>query len=431
MLYNNLSVNDAGHLTFAGADVAELAEEYGTPLYVMDESQIRKNARIYVDAMKKYFPEGSGPLYAGKALCFKGIYPIVQEEGMRADVVSAGEIYTALAAGFPSDRLFFHGTNKTDEEIFYALTQNVGYFITDNLNELKELDRQAGSLGKKQKVLLRVTVGIDSHTMEAINTGKVDSQFGVPIETGQAEEFLKEALACKNLDIRGLHSHIGSQIFESEPFLRQADILLSFAVSMREKLGWTAEILNLGGGFGVPYTEKDPEMNIPKMIQEISEHIHENCAANDFPVPVILMEPGRSIVANAGITLYTCGGTKKITGYRNYATVDGGMTDNPRYALYKCDYTVLNASRMNAPKDFVCTVAGRCCESGDRIQEEISIAEPSRGDILAVLTTGAYNYSMSMNYNRMPRPALVFVKDGESTLKVRRQTFEDLLECEL
>lgn len=431
MLYDNLSVNDAGHLTFAGADVTELAEEYGTPLYVMDENQIRKNARTYVDAMKKYFPEGSGPLYAGKALCFKGIYPIVEEEGMRADVVSAGEIYTALAAGFPSERLFFHGTNKTDEEIFYALTQNVGYFITDNLNELKELDRQAGSLGKKQKVLLRVTVGIDSHTMEAINTGKVDSQFGVPIETGQAEEFLKEALACKNLDVRGLHSHIGSQIFESEPFLRQADILLSFAVSMREKLGWTAEILNLGGGFGVPYTEKDPKMDIPRMIREISEHIHENCAANDFPVPVILMEPGRSIVANAGITLYTCGGTKKITGYRNYATVDGGMTDNPRYALYKCDYTVLNASRMNAPQDFICTIAGRCCESGDRIQEEIPIAEPSRGDILAVLTTGAYNYSMSMNYNRMPRPALVFVKDGESTLKVRRQTFEDLLECEL
>ena len=431
MLYDNLSVNDRGHLEIAGFDACDLAETFGTPLYLLDEDVVRANCRAYASAMQEFFPEGSAPLYAGKALCFRGIYPIIESEGMRADVVSPGEIYTALSAGFPAEKLYFHGSNKTDDDIAYAIREHVGTFVTDNRNELLVLNEKAGEAGIRQKVLLRVTVGIDSHTLAAINTGKVDSQFGVAIETGQAEEFLQEALAAPNIEVIGFHSHIGSQIFESEPFCRQVDILLGFADQMRRNLGFTAQILNLGGGFGVPYVESDPPLDIRARIAEISEHLHASCGKLGFPLPVILMEPGRSIVAAAGVTLYKAGGVKEIPGYRNYVSVDGGMTDNPRYALYQSSYTVLNASRMTEEADYLCTVAGRCCESGDRIQEDIRIPRPARGDVIAVLTTGAYNYAMSSNYNKVPRPALVILHDGEARLAVRRQTWEDLAACEL
>lgn len=431
MLYDFLSENDAGHLTIRGTDALDLAHEFGTPLYVLDEDRVRENCRKYTEAMKKYLPEGSFPLYAGKALCFRGIYPVVGDEGLGADVVSPGEIYTALSSDFPSDKLYFHGTNKTDADIAYALDRGVGTFICDNPNELEALDREAGQRAIRQRILLRVTVGLDPHTLEAIKTGKVDSQFGVPIETGQALKFVREALACENLELLGFHSHIGSQIFESDPFLDQVDILVRFAAQVRNELGYTAQIFNLGGGFGVRYVESDPVMDIESGIRDIGRHLEAGCKAADFPLPVILMEPGRSIVADAGVTLYETGGIKNVAGYRDYVTVDGGMTDNPRYALYKSAYTVLNAGRMSAPADFTCTIAGRCCESGDRIAENIRITRPERGDILAVLTTGAYNYSMASNYNRVPRPALVMLKYGVPRLAVRRETFEDLVEREL
>ena len=431
MLYDNLSVNDRGHLEVAGLDTVDLAAEYGTPLYLLDEDRVRAHCRTYVEAMRKYFPEGSVPLYAGKALCFKGIYPVVDSEGLSADVVSPGEIYTALAAGFPAGKLYFHGTNKTDEDIAYGLRSRVGFFIVDNPNELRALNAEAGRQGVHQKILLRVTVGLDPHTLEAINTGRVDSQFGVPIETGQAARFVEEAMAQENLELFGFHSHIGSQIFESDSFCDQADILIRFAKEMKEKLDYTARIFNIGGGFGVRYVESDPEVDIAGNILEISDHLRKGCAQAGIPMPVILMEPGRSIVADAGVTLYTTGGIKTVEGYRDYVTVDGGMTDNPRYALYKSAYTVLNASHADQAADFTCTIAGRCCESGDRIAEEIQIAKPRRGDIIAVLTTGAYNYAMSMNYNRVPRPALVMLHEGTARLAVRRQTFEDLVACEL
>ncbi len=431
MLYDNLSVNSSGHLTIAGFDACDLAAEFGTPLYVLDEDRVRANCRVYADAMREHFPEGSMPLYASKALCFKGIYPVVADEGLGADVVSGGEIATALAAGFPADRLYFHGTNKTDADIAYGVEQGVGCFVVDNANELEVLGREATERGITQRVLLRVTVGLDPHTLEAINTGRVDSQFGVPIETGQALRFVVQAVGTPGIEVVGFHSHIGSQIFEATSFCDQVDRLLAFACSVRDEMGYVASTFNLGGGFGVRYVESDPQVDIAANIAAIAEHLRAGCADANYPVPRVLMEPGRSIVADAGTTLYTTGGTKHVEGYRDYVTVDGGMTDNPRYALYRSAYTVLNASRAATTADFECTIAGRCCESGDRIAENISLVRPVRGDIIAVLTTGAYNFAMSSNYNRVLRPALVMLHDGEARLAVRRQTVEDLLALEL
>lgn len=431
MLYDNLGTNDRGHLTIGGVDTVQLAEEFGAPLYVLDEDQVRANCRTYRQAMARWMPAGSMPLFAGKALCFKGLYPVLEEEGMGADVVSPGEIYTALAGGFPAEKLYFHGNNKTDEDLAYALDNGVGCFIVDNHQELARLNQAAGERGRRQRVLLRVTPGIDPHTLQAINTGRIDCQFGVPIETGQAARFVAEALTMEHLEVEGFHSHIGSQIFEAEPFCDAVDILLDFAQGLRQDLGFVARTFNLGGGFGVRYRESDPVVDIPANIQALSEHLRQGCQEKAYPLPRILLEPGRSIVANAGLTLYQTGGIKTIEGYRSYVTVNGGMTDNPRYALYRSPYTVLPASRMEEPRDFVCTLAGRCCESGDLIQEDILLPRPERGDLLAVLSTGAYNFSMASNYNRLCRPALVMVRDGQARLAVRRQTFADLAACDL
>lgn len=431
MLYDNLSVNEAGHLTIGGVDTAWLAEKYGTALYVLDEDKIRENCRRYKTAMKEHFAEDSLPLFAGKALCFKGMYRILEEEGLCADVVSPGELYTALAAGFPPERLFFHGNNKTDEDIRYGVDSRIGFFIVDNEHELEILNAYAEAQGLRQKVLLRVTPGIDPHTLEAINTGRIDCQFGRPIETGQAAAFVETALAKENIEVWGFHSHIGSQIFDSQPFCDAVDILLHFAKDMREDFGFVARIFNLGGGFGVRYVDSDPQVDIPGNIRALSEHLKAGCEALDYPQPRIYMEPGRSIVADAGLTLYTAGGVKDIKGYRSYVTVDGGMTDNPRYALYGAKYTVLMANRMQDVPEGNYTVAGRCCESGDLIQEGVSLPTPNRGDLIAVLTTGAYNFAMSSNYNRICRPAVVLLRRGVDTLAVRRQTFEDLMACDL
>lgn len=431
LIYNYLGINTAGHLTIGGLDATELAAEYGTPLYLLDEDAVRANCRTYVDAMHKYFGPDSAPLYASKALCFKGIYSVAESEGMCVDAVSPGEIYTALAAGFPADKIFFHGTNKTDDDIEYGVRSGIGYFIVDNMNELKVLDKVAGEHGIVQKVLLRLTVGLDPHTLEAINTGRVDSQFGVPIDTGQADGFVRAALACSNIDVRGFHSHVGSQIFESDSFIRQAEKLAEYAASVNSGTGYEADILNIGGGFGVRYVEEDPVLDIPARIAEVASALRAKCNELGLSFPTVYMEPGRSIVAGAGVTLYTAGGVKEVEGYRNYVTIDGGMTDNPRFALYGARYTILNASRMNESADYECTIAGRCCESGDRIAENVSIARPERGDIIATLTTGAYNYSMSSNYNRIPKPPIVMISGGKARLAVRRETYEDMMRCEL
>ncbi len=424
LLHENLGIS-GDNLTFAGYDTVELAKKYGTPLMLLDENKIRNTIRTYKTAMKKYFGEKSCPLFASKALSFVGIYQIAKEEGICTDIVSIGELYTAIKAGFPLENAFFHGNCKTDSDIKFAIEQGIGFFIVDTYDELYAIDKIAGELNVKQKILFRITPGIDPHTHQAISTGKVDSKFGTAIETGQAFEITKTALTLKNIDLRGFHCHIGSQIFEIEPFCDAADIMISFIGDIREKLGYTAEYLNLGGGFGVRYVESDPRIDYSDNIRRISEHIDSYCTTNNLPHPVILMEPGRSIVADSGMTIYTVGSVKEITGYKNYVAIDGGMSDNPRYALYQSAYTVLCANKMNEKADYVCTIAGRLCESGDLIQEDVTIPKVQRGDNIAVLVTGAYNYSMASNYNRLPRPAVILLGETDRVV-IKRESFDDV-----
>jgi diaminopimelate decarboxylase len=431
MLHNNLSVNNEGHLTIAGVDSVYLAKKYGTPLYVLDEDLVRENMRVQDSALKKYVNDRSMILYASKALSFKEMYRIAKDENIGVDVVSSGELYTALAAGFPADRIFFHGSSKTDFDICYGIDSRVGCFMVDNFEELDRISCFAGEKGVTQKVILRLTPGIDLHTFEAVKTGLVDSKFGVAIETNQAIEFFRRVLNTPNVELIGFHCHIGSQCFDMQPFLDGADIMLDFIKQVKDEYGYAPEILNIGGGLGVRYVESDPEVKYDEWIKEIADHIKAKCAALSIDVPAILMEPGRSIVAAAGTTLYTVNSIKTIPGYKSYISIDGGMTDNPRYALYGSKYTTLIANRADQPADFKCDLAGRCCESGDVIGIDLMMQHAERGDIAAVLVTGAYNYSMASNYNRVPRPAIVMIKGGEDRLVLRRETFEDIVACDL
>lgn len=431
MLYENLGINDAGHLTFAGYDTTDLAAQYGTALLLMDENMIRSRCREYIRAMEQYLPAGSRPLYASKAFSVKRIYEIMAEENMGIDVVSSGELHTALRAGFPLENAYFHGNSKTDRDIQYAMDRGIGYFVCDNLDELDVIDREAGLRNIRQKVLLRLTPGIDPHTHEKINTGKIDSKFGAAIETGQAEELVLRTLSKKNVELRGYHCHIGSMIFSTEPHRDAAYMMLRFAAQIRDKHGYSPAIVNLGGGPGVPYTENHEKVDYTDFIRQIGEAVGTVCEEFRLTPPAIYMEPGRSIVADAGITLYTVASIKKIKHFKNYVAIDGGMTDNPRYTLYESAYTVLCANRMNDVKDFFCTIAGCCCESGDLIQENVLMPEPKRGDLIAVLTTGAYNYSMASNYNRVPRPPVVMIGENGPYTAVRRETWEDLLNCDI
>ncbi len=426
MLHENLSVNEKNHLEIAGVDTVDLAKKYGTPLYVMDEERIRHNARVYINAMKKYMGEGSRPLFASKACCFKRLYSIIAEEGMATDLVSPGELYTAKMAGFPLENSYFHGNNKTDADIEFAIDSGVGHFIADNREELDAISRIAGERGITQKVILRLTPGIDPHTQAKISTGKVDSKFGTAIETGQAMEIVRYTLSLANIELEGFHCHIGSQIFEYESFSDAAEIMLRFMKEVKETLCYEVPVLNLGGGFGVRYVESDPAIDYEANIRGLAALIKKHCEELGINQPTILMEPGRSIVADSGLTLYTVGSLKTITGYKSYVSIDGGMPDNPRYALYESDYTVLLANKANDKAELQATVAGRCCESGDLIQEDVMLPRAERGDTMAVLVTGAYNYSMASNYNRLPRPAVVMVRDGDSYVAVRRETYEDI-----
>lgn len=431
MLHDNYTVGENGHLFVGGCDTVSLAGKYGTPLYVIDEDKVRRSMRKFREIMQKYFPAGSRVLYASKALSYVDIYRVAASEGLGADVVSSGEIYTALKGGLPGSAMYFHGNNKTDEDIEYALGAGVGTFVADCREELEYLDAAARRIGKKQDVLLRITPGIDPHTHKKVVTGSVDSKFGTPIETGQAYELVRFALGLKNITLRGFHSHIGSQIFDSGPFSDAAEIMMRFIADLPGKLGYTAEYLNLGGGYGVTYTEDRADLDADRVLREISEKLTGLAGEFGIEVPKIIIEPGRALVAAAGVTLYTVGSVKNIPGYRTYVSIDGGMPDNPRYALYQSDYTALIASRAVEPASQRVTIAGRCCESGDLIQENAPLQSCKRGDILAVLVTGAYNYSMASNYNRIPRPAMVSVSGGKDRLVVRRESFEDLVRNEL
>ena len=426
MICSNISKNK-NTLYFANVSTAEMAKKYGTPLYLMDEDKIRSNCRVYKNAMDKYFDGNAMPLYASKASSFKRIYEIIKEEGLGIDVVSSGEIYTALKAGLSLENAYFHSNNKTDWDIEFAIDNKIGYFVVDNAEELEVINETAGKKGIVQKILLRLTPGIDTHTYEAINTGKVDSKFGSAIETGQAEEITKYALSLKNIDLAGFHCHIGSQVFDSDTFFRSSEIMLSYMAEIKSKYNFEARELSLGGGYGVRYVETDPCIDIDENIKTVAERVKEYCEKFSLKIPKILMEPGRSIVADAGMTIYTVGTVKTIPGYKNYVSIDGGMTDNPRFALYGSEYTVLLANKVDEKADFSCSVVGRCCESGDIIQENVMLPRPVRGDLVAVCTTGAYNYSMASNYNRLPRPPIVMLSGGKDYVAVKRETLDDII----
>ncbi|MBR0081637.1 MAG: diaminopimelate decarboxylase [Clostridia bacterium] len=431
MLSDNLTVN-GNALYFDGRNVCELAAKYGTPLYLMDEDRIRARCREYRAAMRAAFGEKSAVLYAAKASAYKQMFRIMHEEGMHADVVSSGELYTALQAGFPAERLWFHSSNKTDEDLRLALQSNVGRIVADSMEELAALQRIAAKTGKVPEILLRLTPGIDPHTFEAVATGQVDSKFGFGIETGAAEEAVRFALSLSSVRLVGFHCHVGSQVFDSDVFLRSAKIMLAFMAEVRDTFGYVADVLDLGGGYGVRYLPSDPELHLSANIAEIGAFLLAECDRLAYPLPLIALEPGRSLVADAGLTVYTVGVVKPIPGVRTYVSVDGGMTDNIRHALYGAPYTVLPASRMDEPPAMRATVVGRCCESGDVIQPDVPLPGTlQRGDLLAVCTTGAYHYSMASNYNRLPRPPIVMLRNGDDYLAVRRETLDDLLQCDL
>lgn len=427
ILYKHFDTNEKGHLTVGGLDTVELAQEYGTPAYILDENVIRENCRVYKQAAIDAFGADALPLYASKALCFTGVYRIAAEEGLGIDCVSGGELYTAKRAGFPAERIYFHGNNKTDRDIADAMDMGVGTFVVDNEDELAAVSAEAVRRGITQRILLRITPGIDPHTHRAIMTGNVDSKFGSAIVTGQAMRIVKKAIAADGVKLAGLHCHIGSQIFDVEPFAEAADIMIRFIAAIKKECAYEIRELNLGGGLGVRYTEYDREIDYADAIHKIAAVVTGFCRDNGIAMPRVILEPGRSLVAAAGVTLYTVGSVKEITGFKNYISVDGGMPDNPRYALYQSQYTALIANRATAPRDYRATLAGRCCESGDLLGEDMEIQKARRGDILAVLVTGAYNYSMASNYNRLPRPPVILVKDGKARVAVRRETYEDLV----
>ena len=389
-----LGVNQQGHLTIGGCDTVLLAEQYGTPLYVMDEEGIRAACRSYRSSIDRFYGGRGMVCYASKAFCCKEICRIMDAEQMGLDVVSEGELYTALAAGFPAERICFHGNNKTDHELKYALQSGIGLFIVDNRYELERLNRFAGELGVKAQIAFRIKPGVDAHTHDFVRTGQIDSKFGVALETGEAMEIVLEALRMEHLCLKGVHCHIGSQIFELEPFELAAQRMVEFMAQVRDRTGYVIEQLDLGGGFGICYTQQDAALRYDSYMEKVSVVVKSCCERLNFPQPFMMLEPGRSIVGPSGITLYT-------------------------------------ANRMDQPKTATVTLAGKCCESGDLLGEHMPIQPVQSGDIVAVLSTGAYNYSMASNYNRLCRPAVVMVKDGQPRLIVRRESLEDLLRNDL
>lgn len=427
----HLDVNALGHLTVGGKDTVELAEEYGTPLYVMSEGEIRDSCRRYRRSMEEFYGGRGLVAYASKAFCCKALCRIAEEEGLGLDVVSAGELYTAQAAGFPAEKIIFHGNNKTPDELAMALDYGVGRIVVDNFTELRLLNTMSAAVGKTAGVMLRVKPGIDAHTHNFVRTGQIDSKFGFALETGEAMEAVREALSEKRLVLRGLHCHIGSQIFDIEPFCHAARVMLELMDAVRRETGATLPELNLGGGFGIQYIPENDPVSGDRYMAEVSKTVKAVCRRLDFPMPFILIEPGRSIVGAAGLTLYRVGGVKEIPGVRTYVSVDGGMSDNPRYALYQSEYTFLAPARAEEPRSRVVTVAGKCCESGDLLGENVALQEVQPGELLAVLCTGAYNYSMASNYNRIPRPPVVLVGEKGHRVIIRRESLAELVERDL
>ncbi len=422
-----LNVNEKGHLEIGGCDTVDLANKYGTPLYVVDENEIRKNCRAFVKSIEDNYGGHGTVAYASKAFSCMEMYRICKQENMSIDTVSAGEIYTALKAGFPAERIYFHGNNKTLEEIEFALDNKVGRIVVDNLTELETLEKAAERKNVTAKIMFRIKPGIDAHTHSFIRTGQIDSKFGLALENGEAMVGVKKALALKNVELCGLHCHIGSQIFDISPFELAAEVMMDFIAKIKTETGTEIKELNLGGGFGIKYTGEDKPAPYSDYMNRVAAVIKRKAQEHSMELPFIIIEPGRSIAGAAGITLYTVGAVKEIENVRTYVSIDGGMTDNPRYILYQSTYEIMCADKADEPKTEKITLAGKCCESGDLIQENAMIQKVVPGDTIAVLSTGAYNYSMASNYNRIGRPAVVMTNNGESRIIVNRESFEDLV----
>ena len=428
---NCLNINSDGHLTIGGCDTVELVEQFGTPLYVMSEDKIRDTCRRYVQSINEHYEGYGAPIYASKAFCCKEICRIVDSEGLDMDAVSAGEIFTIISAGVSPSKIHFHGNNKTYSELEYAIDCGVGDIVADNFDDFKRINEISQNKNVVTNISLRIKPGIDAHTHQFIKTGQIDSKFGFSLETGEALRAIEYALTFKNINILGLHCHIGSQIFDIEPFVLAAEVMLGFYNELKVKFNLNLVQLNLGGGFGIKYLEDDSAVPYENYMKSVSSAVHNRCAEYGLDVPKVFIEPGRSIVGEAGITLYKIGNIKEIEGIRNYVSVDGGMGDNPRYALYQADYTCLIANKAGEKADYTATIAGKYCESGDLIQENTQIQTPENGDILAVLSTGAYNYSMASNYNRNMRPPCVMIKNGEPRIIIKGESLEDLVKNDI
>lgn len=419
------------HLLFGGCDTVALAKKYGTPLYVISEEHIRERCReIQRDFLLKY--NRTKAFYASKAFLTMKMCRIISEEGLGLDVVSGGELFTAIKAGFPMEDVIFHGNNKSLEEIELALSNDVGRIAVDNLDELAMIQEAAERLDKKTKILFRISPGIEAgDTHEYIFTGHKDSKFGIPLEQNIIKKAIADVMNSSHMEFMGFHFHVGSQLFRYDSHVAAVHVLIRLMEYIKNEMGVFTQELNIGGGFGIRYVEEDESKPLSFFVDAIMESIIQGCENANIDVPLIMIEPGRWIVGEAGITLYTIGSIKEIPGTRTYISVDGGMPDNPRPALYQAKYRAVVANKMGQELEKQVTVAGKCCESGDILIENIKLPKIESGDILAVFSTGAYNYSMSSNYNRLPRPAVVLVNSGNDELMVKRESYEDLIRNEV
>ncbi len=427
-----LKINDKGQLEIGGVVATDLAKKFGTPLYVIDVEHIEKMCETFKQTLIKEYPN-STVSYASKAFCCRDIYRIISKFDLGADVVSAGELFTALSVGFEPNKLCFHGNNKTSDELEYAVKSSVGHIVIDSFDEINELEKICVSKNIIQSVLIRVNPGVEAHTHEFIQTAKTDSKFGFSIDNGDAELAIKRVLEAKNIKLDGLHCHIGSQIFEKESFSLAVDKMTDFYAYLKD-LEIEFDVLDIGGGFGIYYSDPDPLLtyaDYASYVKAITDTLKICIEKKNIKPPHLIIEPGRSIVGEAGITLYTIGAVKDIKDVKKYLAIDGGMFENPRYALYQASYCVVAPDKMNSPLLEKYSIAGKCCESGDLIAKDCMLPELKKGDYLAVLSTGAYNYSMASNYNRNLVPPVVKVKNGVSEYMVKGQSIEDLIKNDM
>ncbi|MBM7623563.1 diaminopimelate decarboxylase [Sporohalobacter salinus] len=426
VLHGTMDINEQGNLEIGKCDVTEIAKEYGTPLYILDEEEIRDNCQAYRQAFEEWY-SNSETIYASKAFTSLTMCKIVEEEGLGLDVVSGGELYTALEADFPTEKIYFHGNNKTPEELEMALDADIGRVIVDNNYELNLLNELAAQCDKTADILVRVTPGVEAHTHSYIQTGQTDSKFGVGIQSGLALETIKAAIELENIAVKGIHCHIGSQIFNLESFEVAIDIMLDFIEEVKNETGLIMEELNIGGGVGIKYTDEDQSVSINKYAELVAKAIKQKCEEINIPLPKVINEPGRSIIGTAGSTIYTVGSIKDIPGIRKYVAVNGGMSDNIRPALYDAEYEAIVANKANKKPEEVVSITGKCCESGDVLIWDIKLPKMESGDILLISCTGAYGYAMASNYNSLPKPGVVLINDGQIEEIIHGEGYEDLI----